>query len=128
MFPRQKLAYQLLLFSNQDFEPYRGILSLLDYIILDYKKIANIDAAKTYFGRVYPNIILVAGNLDSMDVYEELVDNGGYSLFEGEFYRLPVTKGEVSVSPMKANYLQLLQMVNNPDFELTKAADVRFYS
>ena len=107
-----------------DFEPYREILSLMDYIVLDYKKIANIDAAKMYFGKVYPNIKLVAGNLDSMEAYENLVDNGGYTLFEGEFYRLSVTKGDASVSPLKANYIELLNVVNKPDFELTKAADV----
>lgn len=107
-----------------DFEPYRDVLSLMDYIILDYKKIANIDAAKIYFGKVYPNIKLVAGNLDSMDDFESLADNGGYTLFEGEFYRLPVTKGETSVSPLKVNYIELLNVVNKPDFDLTSAADV----
>ncbi|MDO4187713.1 MAG: HDOD domain-containing protein [Lachnospiraceae bacterium] len=107
-----------------DFEPYRDILSLMDFIILDYKKIANIDAAKIYFGKVYPNIRLVAGNLDNMDAYEDLVETGGYSLFEGEFYRLPVTKGDTEVSPLKANYIELLNVVNKPDFDLTTAADV----
>lgn len=107
-----------------DFEPYREILSLMDYIILDYKKIANIDAAKMYFGKVYPNIKLVAGNLDSMEEFENLAETGGYTLFEGEFYRLPVTKGETEVSPLKANYIELLNVVNKPDFELTSAADV----
>lgn len=107
-----------------DFEPYREVLSLIDYIILDYKKIANIDAAKMYFGRIYPNIRLVAGNLDSMDAFEDLVDGGGYTLFEGDFYRLPITKGDTEVSPLKANYIELLNVVNKPDFELTKAADV----
>lgn len=107
-----------------DFEPYRDVLSLMDYIILDHKKIANIDAAKIYFGKVYPNIRLVAGNLDSMDTYDDLVENGGYTLFEGEFYRLPITKGETSVSPLKMNYIELLNVVNKPDFDLTSAADV----
>jgi len=107
-----------------DFEPYRKILSMMDYIILDHKKIANIEAAKTYFGKVYPNIRLIAGNLDDMDSFEDLVEKGGYSLFEGEFYRLPVTKGDTSVSPLKINYIELLNVVNQPDFELTTAADV----
>lgn len=107
-----------------DFEPYREVLSLMDFIILDYKMITNIEAAKIYFGKVYPNIRLVAGNLDNMESYEELVETGGYSLFEGEFYRLPVTKGDTDVSPLKANYIELLNVVNKPDFELTTAADV----
>ena len=42
-----------------DFEPYRSILSLMDYIFLDHKKIV-IDKAKIYFTKVYPDIKLIA--------------------------------------------------------------------
>ena len=107
-----------------DFEPYREVLSLMDLIILDYKKIANIDAAKVYFSKIYPNIKLVAGNIDSMEAFETLVEKGGYQYYEGEFYRMPVSKGDTQVSPLKINYIELLNLVNAPDFELTKAADI----
>ena len=36
-----------------DFEPYRSILSLMDFILLDHKKIV-IEKAKIYFTKVYP--------------------------------------------------------------------------
>jgi len=107
-----------------DFEKYREILSLMDYIILDYKKINNIEAAKKYFGRIYPNIKLIAGNLDSMDAFENVSASGGYTLYEGEFYRLPITKGDTAVAPLKINYIELLNVVNKPDFDLSSAADV----
>lgn len=107
-----------------DFEPYRDVLSLVDLMILDHKKIANIDAAKVYFGKLYPNIKLVAGNIASMEVFDSLVEKGGYQYYEGEFYRMPVSKGDMEVSPLKINYIELLNVVNAPDFELTKAADV----
>ena len=107
-----------------DFEPYRDIISLVDLIILDHKKIANIDAAKVYFGKVYPNVKLVAGNIESMEKFEALVEKGGYTYYEGEFYRMPVSKGDTDVSPLKVNYIELLNLVNSPDFELTRAADV----
>lgn len=107
-----------------DFEPYRDVLSLMDYMILDYKKIANIDAAKIYFGKVYPNIKLVAGNIDSIEAFDTLTEKGGYKFYEGEFYRMPITKGDTEVAPLKINYIELLNLVNAPDFELTKAADI----
>lgn len=107
-----------------DFEPYRDIISLVDYIILDHKKIANIDAAKVYFGKIYPNVKLVAGNIETMEIFESLVEKGGYQYYEGEFYRMPVSKGDSEVSPLKVNYIELLNIVNKPDFELTKAADI----
>lgn len=106
-----------------DFESYREILSLCDYIFLNYKKI-DITKAKEYFRKVYPDIKLIAGNISSMDDFEALSNEGGYNLYEGEFYRLPVTKGDTEVSPLKINYIELMNIVNDPNFELTEAADV----
>ncbi len=107
----------------EQFEEYGPILKLLDYIMLDYKKL-NMTAAKNFFTKVYPQIELIAVNVDSLEDFEELAKGKAYSLYEGDFYRLPVTKGKTKVSPLKVNYIELLKMVNNPDFELTKAADI----
>ena len=105
------------------FEAYREIMLLLDYMLLDHKKI-DISKAKIYFSKIYPNIKLCAGNIESMEIYEQLKEDGGYQLYEGKFFRMPINKGEHEVSPLKVNYIHLLNMVNSPDFELTEAADV----
>ena len=105
------------------FQEYAKILALLDYIMLDYKKI-DMNGARNFFSKVYPDIKLIAINVDSQEDYERLADGEVYALYEGDFYRLPVTKGSKEVSPLKVNYIELLKLVNNPDFELTKAADV----
>ncbi len=121
----KKTGYKLAIrkLSVQNFEPYREVLLLMDYVFLDYKKI-DISKAKIYFGKVYPNVKLCAGNIPTQEVFEELKKERGYELFEGEFYRMPVTKGETKVAPLKVNYIELLNMVNASDFELTKAADI----
>ena len=105
------------------FAEYGPVLQLLDYIMLDYKKI-DMKAAQNFFNKVYPDIRLIASNVDSKEDYEELSESDAYSLYEGDFYRLPVTKGVQKVAPLKVNYLELLKLVNNPDFELTQVADV----
>lgn len=106
-----------------DFDRYKRILALLDYILLDYKRI-EINRAKVFFSMLYPNIKLIATNVDSMEAFDKLVKDGGYTLYEGEFYRLPVTKGVKEVSPVKTTYIELLNAVNREDFELTKTADI----
>ncbi|MGN1147328.1 MAG: EAL and HDOD domain-containing protein [Lachnospiraceae bacterium] len=105
------------------FEAYREILLLMDYIFLDYKRI-DISKARIYFGKIYPDIKLCAGNIDDMESFEKLKQEGGYQFYEGKFFRMPINKGEHDVSPIKVNYIQLLNMVNSPEFELTEAADV----
>ena len=93
------------------FEKNKDILDLMDYIFLDCKK-------------VDVNIHICVGNIDDQTTFEDLRSDEKFALFEGAFYRVPVTKGEVEVTPLKANYLELLNMVNDADFDLTKAADV----
>ena len=116
-----KLAIRNL--AIEQFKEYAPILQLLDYIMLDYKKM-NMEAARNFFSKVYPDMSLIAVNVDSTEDFDELAKGEAYSLYEGDFYRLPVTKGKTKVSPLKVNYIELLKIVNNPDFELTKAADI----
>lgn len=106
-----------------DFEEYKQILALMDFLILDHKKIV-ISKAKIFFSKLYPHIKLVAGNIATQEIFEGLKKEGGYQLYEGEFYRTPITKGESQIAPVKINYIELLNVINDPDFELTKAADV----
>lgn len=105
------------------FEKNKDILDLMDYIFLDCKKV-DVKKAKIYFGHLHPNIQICVGNIDDQETFEEVRADEKFALFEGAFYRVPVTKGEVEVTPLKANYLELLNMVNDADFDLTKAADV----
>ncbi len=105
------------------FEAYRPVLSECEYVLLDHKKIV-ISKAKIYFSKLYPDIKLVAVNVNSQDEYNELSTDGKYDLYEGEFFRVPVKSNEKEVNPLKINYIELLNVVNAPDFDLTDAADV----
>lgn len=106
-----------------EFENYKEILSLMDYIILDCKKI-DVIKAKVYFAHQYPKIRICVGNVEKQETFDYLKTDKDFHLFEGAFYRIPVTKGQTEVEPLKVNYLELMNIVNDVDFELTKAADV----
>ncbi len=116
-----KMAIRKLPISS--FEPYKEIISQCDYIFLDHVKI-DISKAKIYFKRQYPGIKLCAVNVDTQEQYDELVRDGGYDRYEGSFFRMPLKKSQTEVSPLKVNYIELLNVVNAPDYDLTDAADV----
>ena len=116
-----KLAIRKL--AVAEFEDYREVLKLMDYVLLNSKKIA-IDKAKIYFGTLFPNVKLCAGNIETMEAFEKLRESGGYQLYEGIFYRVAITKQKAVVAPLKVNYIELLNTVNDDNFELTKAADI----
>ncbi len=105
------------------FEDYKQIISRCDYILLDHQKI-DISKAKIYFNHQYPNVKLCAVNVDTKEQYDALVAHGGYDLYEGSFFRMPTEGSDTEVNPLKVNYIELLNVVNAPDFDLTDAADV----
>ena len=105
------------------FEGYKQIISRCDYILLDHQKI-DISKAKIYFNHQYPNVKLCAVNVDTKEQYDELVRQGGYDLYEGSFFRMPTKGSDTEVNPLKVNYIELLNVVNAPDYDLTDAADV----
>ncbi len=116
-----RLAIRKLPISS--FEAYKEIISRCDYILLDHQKI-DISKARIYFSHQYPGIKLCAVNVDTQEQYDELVKDGGYDLYEGGFFRLPKNTTDSEVSPLKVNYIELLNVVNAPDYDLTDAADV----
>ncbi len=116
-----KLAMSKL--SMNRYEENKELLQLMDYVILDQKEV-DLNKAKIYFTKQYPKIKICVGNIDNQEIFESLKDDKDFYRFEGKFYRIPITKGETEVSPIKANYLRLMNIVNDADFELTEAADV----
>ena len=106
-----------------EFENYKEILNTMDYIILDCKRV-DVMKAKIYFSHQYPNIKICVGNIDNQEMFDKLKDDNAYHMFEGKFYRLPVTQGETEIEPLKVNYLELMKIVNDADYELTQAADI----
>ncbi len=105
------------------FEQNKEILALMDYIILDCKKV-DVKKAKIYFGKLYPDIKICVGNIENQEMFDHLKNDESFCFFEGKFYRIPITKGETEVAPLKVNYLELMNIVNDKDYELTRAADI----
>ena len=105
------------------YEDYAPILSQMDYILIDCQKIDAVKAS-FYFRKLYPDICICASNIPDMETFRKLSPAETISLFEGTFFRMPVTRGEHKVSPLKINYISLLNLIEEDDFDLTKAADI----
>ena len=118
-------GYQLAMMKLpvSEFENYKEILNTMDYIILDCKRV-EVTKAKIYFSHQYPNIKICVGNIENQEMFDKLKDDDAYHIFEGKFYRIPVTRGETEIEPLKVNYLELMKIVNDVDYELTEAADI----
>ena len=107
----------------EKFDAYKDVLRLMDYILLDHKKV-NMKTAKFFFDKFFPDKKLIAVNVESSDDYETLKEQGGYDLYEGPFFRMPRKEPGEELAPLKVNYINLLNVVNDPDFKLEDAAAV----
>lgn len=105
------------------YEDYAPVLSQMDYVLIDCQKIDAVKAS-FYFRKLYPDICICASNIPDMETFGKLSPAETISLFEGTFFRMPVTRGEHKVSPLKINYISLLNLIEEDDFDLTKAADI----
>ncbi len=125
LFELKKCGYKLAIrrLEVSQYQQYEQVLELMDYMFLDYQKI-NISSARMFFAKKFPQIKLCAGNIKTHETFEELKAEGGYQFYEGAFYRVPVTKGQHEVVPLKVNYIELLNMVNVEDFDLQKVAQI----
>ena len=106
-----------------DYEKSAPLLELMDYILIDTQK-ADIASARMHFSNAHPSLKLIASNIRTMEDFEAIKGSIRCALFEGSFYRLPITKGSTDTAPLKINYIELMNQVNDEDYDLTKAADI----
>ncbi len=116
-----KLAMRKLAVS--DFEVYTPILKMLDYVLLNHARI-DISKAQIYFSKLFPNIELCAVNVNTQEDFDKLTGTGGYKYYEGAFFRVPLISADKQIAPLKVNYIELLNVINDVDFDLGDAADV----
>ncbi|MBP5160362.1 MAG: HDOD domain-containing protein [Lachnospiraceae bacterium] len=109
--------------TYERFDSYKPLLDITDYIMLNHKRV-NIAVARSYFSKQYPDLKLIAVNVNTRDEFENLADKEAYSMYEGEFFRVPISSSDKEIAPLKANYISLLNVVNAPDYDLTEAADM----
>lgn len=119
----KELGFHFAIRKVKDYEAYAEIIRVMDYIFLDHKK-SDVKVLKQYFNKHYHGLKVVACNIEYTEDFKSL-QYRDFDLYEGKFYRLPLTKrGNNAVTPLKVNYIQLLNIVNDENFEITKVADV----
>ncbi|MBQ9631702.1 MAG: HDOD domain-containing protein [Lachnospiraceae bacterium] len=102
---------------------YKDILFLTDFILLNPHRM-DIRRAKPLFERIFPKLKLCAIRVDTPADFEALTGLGSFHLYQGGFFRIPADKDRSHLSPMKITYFELLQVVNEQDYDLITAADI----
>ena len=113
-----KLAFEDLAITAETAELY----GLIDYIVFDVSDADYLDKLK-HLRTKYPYMKVIFTNVDDNAKFEKLKLFTS-ALYEGRFYKNPITRGARNISPLKTNALHLLKIMNDEDFSLEEVSDV----
>jgi len=123
----EKLKQKGFRFAVENIKNYdlmRPIIDLCEFILISFKYDSE-KAMASYDNimRRFPRHSFIASDVNTNAVFDS-IRNSGFACFEGRFYNIPVTKGNTSISPVKINRIQLINIVRQPDFAIEEAAKV----
>lgn len=118
----EKLGYKFALKNPRDYVASAPLIAIMDYVIISDNK--DFDNAKKVYVRFnHPDVKIIVSHISENERFEDLKQRK-YALYEGRFYRVPITKGTVEISPLKMNYIQLLDIANDENFNISEVSDI----
>lgn len=106
-------------------EPYKPILKICDYIFFDMRILGQPVQTQLYkdIAANYSHLSAVYTHISDMELFNTLKGRL-QGLFEGRFYRTPVTKGRHEVSALQVNQLNLINLVQDENFEFSSVTRI----
>ncbi|MDR2771810.1 MAG: HDOD domain-containing protein, partial [Clostridiales Family XIII bacterium] len=121
----KSLGYRFGIQKISDIEKIEPLLDKCDFVFYDHRVFDHMNEVKIRITitHKYKHITGVYTHINNMDLFKEL--HGRYKgLFEGHFYRTPLTKGKHEVSPLQVNLINLLNKVRDENFEFDEISDI----
>jgi len=109
--------------SVADLDAYKFMLNDFELFLINNDSGDVIEQAKA-FKKLIPDIDFCAENLHTKEEFDAAKDSGLFKIFEGTFFRVPINTKDTEVSPIKINYMKLMTVINQPDFDLSQVANV----
>ena len=104
-------------------EDYKFMLGNFDLFLINSESGDIVEQARG-FRKIMPDTVFCAENLHSKEEFDIAKDSGYFKIFEGTFFRLPISTQDTEVTPIKINYMKLMTVINQPDFDLEDVANV----
>ncbi|MDR2909438.1 MAG: HDOD domain-containing protein [Oscillospiraceae bacterium] len=127
----KELGFRFAMQKISRVDKYAPVAALCDYIFFDNRQMEDPRQQLMYAlaQRDYRHIRTVTTHIHSQEQFEELKrlpDQGSRApdLYEGRFYRIPITRGEHRVSPLKLNLIKLLNLVRDENFEFSAVSAI----
>lgn len=104
-------------------EEYKTMLDDFDLFLVNADSGDVVEQVQA-FKKVLPKMTFCAENLHSKEEFDKAKDSGLFKIFEGTFFRVPINTQDTEVTPIKINYMKLMTVINQSDFDLEDVANV----
>lgn len=105
-----------------DYKKNLKLLGLMNYFLFDAEA-GNMAELCKDIHREFPQTSICAYNVNTLEMFEKLKEEGYVSYFEGSFHRVPCFDCK-DLMPIKTTLIELLNEVNNSKFDLNKSAKI----
>ncbi|MCR4694324.1 MAG: HDOD domain-containing protein [Pseudobutyrivibrio sp.] len=102
---------------------YQFMLHDFDLILINNDYGDPIKQARV-FAKIADGVDLCVENLHTREEFDIAKESGFFKMFEGSFFRVPINEKDTEVTPIKINYMKLMKVINQPDFDLEDVANV----
>jgi len=121
----KKLGFRFAMQDIPRVDLYGPVANLCDFAFFSYKLMHRVEWQVMYalVRKDYKHLKVAITDIDTQEHFEELKKQDT-TLFEGRFYRMPITKGAHNVNPLKFNLIKLLNLVREESFEFSEVSAV----
>jgi len=113
----KSLGYMIAFRHRDDLTSLRTFLPYADYVFLS-QPLVGLDEKLSYMNYHHKNVRLVATDIPNSTEFDS-IKHSGLHLFDGPFYKVHIHSNDKynALPPLKVNYIQLLNIVNQHDFD-----------
>jgi len=119
------LGYEFAVSNLDNPKNYDSVLQMCKYFFLSQLP-ERVEASKKILRdlkKFYRNMIVAAAKVGSADLLDSLKGTG-YSMFEAQFFKVPVSDVQHQVSPLKNNSIRLINTVQDENFDFEDVAKI----
>lgn len=109
-------GFRFAIYETPELPMHLPIIAECEYLFIDQRSLL-LSVDPTNLPPEMRHLKLVATHINTTEGFTELTRKG-FTMFEGRFYRLPITKGKKNdIKPLKVNLIRLLNLVQDENFE-----------
>lgn len=116
------LGYRFAAEKIYNYNKMAPVIGLCDFIFISCSVVNFRDITKR-LSDIYRHIKFIATDVNAVDLFN-IIKYDRFEMFEGKFYSIPITKGQNTISPIKVNYIQLINLSRREDFDINDVAKV----